>query len=67
MSKIETISLKIRSCAICPFRMQIGITEVKEICYLQAKDTEPQDLEYSISPLGRDKGCPLPKKIKFNV
>lgn len=66
MSNIETIKLKIKSCAVCPFRVQIGITEIKEVCYLIPTET-PQDLEYSIKPLGRDKNCPLPKKIRFDV
>ena len=64
-NKINTIRLKIKSCALCPFRMQVGITDIKEVCML-LKDSE-KDLEYSISPLGRDKECPLPKKIKFDI
>lgn len=67
MSNIETIKLKIKSCAVCPFRVQIGITEIKEVCYLIPQKNEPKDLEYSIVPLGRDKNCPLPKKIRFDI
>lgn len=65
---METIKLKIKSCALCPFRMQVGVLEIKELCMLQVKEGEEgRDLEYSISPLGRDKDCPLPKKIRFEI
>jgi hypothetical protein len=62
---MESIKLNIKSCALCPFRMQVGILEVKERCMLLAD--QEKELEYSISPLGRDKSCPLPKKIKFEI
>ena len=62
---MENIKLTIKSCALCPFRMQVGILEVKERCMI-ITDQE-KELEYSISPLGRDKACPLPKKIKFDI
>ena len=62
---METIKLKIKSCALCPFRLQVGLMEVKERCMLLKE--EEHELEYSISPLGRDKLCPLPKKIKFEI
>lgn len=62
---MQTIKLNIKSCALCPFRMQVGILEVKERCMI-ITDQE-KELEYSISPLGRDKACPLPKKIKFEI
>jgi len=62
---MENIKLKIKSCALCPFRMQVGLFEIKERCMLITN--ENKELEYSISPLGRDKECPLPLKIKFEI
>ena len=62
---MENIKLKIKSCALCPFRMQVGLLEIKERCMLITD--ENKELEYSISPLGRDKECPLPLKIKFEI
>ena len=66
---MENIKLKIKSCALCPFRMQVGLMEIKENCMLQAtkEGQEPKELEYSISPLGRDVKCPLPLKIRFEI
>lgn len=66
---MENIKLKIKSCALCPFRVQVGVLEIKENCFLQTQTEgeEPRELEYNIVPLGRDKNCPLPKKIRFEI
>ena len=66
---MENIKLTIKCCALCPFRMQVGLMEIKENCMLQTtkEGEEPRDLEYSIKPLGRDKNCPLPLKVRFEV
>lgn len=65
MSNMETLKLKIKSCAGCPFRLQVGMLQIEERCFLVPE--HDKDLEYSIVPLGRDKICPLPKKIKFET
>lgn len=66
---MENLKLKVKSCALCPFRMQLGVLEIKENCMIQAtkEGEEPRELEYSISPLGRDKNCPLPLKVRFEI
>jgi hypothetical protein len=67
---MENIKLTIKGCAVCPFRIQVGFMDIKENCYLQRPFNgfeEPRNLEYSIKPLGRDKECPLPMKIRFEV
>lgn len=66
---MENIKLTIKCCALCPFRIQVGLMEIKENCMLQAtkEGEEPRDLEYSIKPLGRDKECPLPLKVRFEI
>lgn len=65
MNKVETLKLTIKTCAGCPFRLQVGIMNLEERCFLVPE--HHKDLEYSIVPAGRDKICPLPKKIKFDI